>query len=218
MTTSKFWLIRHGETKWNSEMRLQGWRDIALNEAGILQAQHLARHLASDKFNVKIDAVISSDLARAYQTAELATEHLKLPVLKTPSLRERNYGIYEGHQLVFNQSQRAGLPEFDLRDPNAHLENGEKLSVFYDRIKLAFEELASAHQGQNVMVFAHGGVIDIVWRLSQQFGLDVFRAEPILNTSINEFKINVANNSWNMINWGQVNHLTPASTTPSALP
>lgn len=218
MTTSKFWLIRHGETAWNSEMRLQGWRDIDLNEAGVLQAEHLARHLASDQFNVQIDVVISSDLARAYQTAEIATNHLKLPVIKTPTLRERNYGIYEGHKLIFNQGQRAGLPDFDLRDPHAPLEQGEQLSVFYDRIKLAFEELASAHKGQNIMVFAHGGVIDIAWRLGQQFGLDVFRSEPIRNTSINEFKINVTDNSWNIINWGQILHLTPETISPSALP
>lgn len=206
MTTTNFWLIRHGETQWNAEKRLQGWRDIPLNERGIAQAHHLARHLASDEFTAHIDAVVSSDLSRAHQTAMLATAHLDVPVITTPSLRERNYGIYEGHELTIVQGRRAGLADFDLRDPHAALENGETLNEFSDRIRDAFEQLAADHAGLNVMVFAHGGVIDIVWRLAQQLGLDAFRKEAIVNASINQFSID-AQRAWVMAGWGQTHHL-----------
>lgn len=207
MNTSNFWLIRHGETKWNAGMRLQGWRDIALNETGTEQARHLARHFSSGQFTERIDAVISSDLIRAHETATIATSHFGHPVVVTPTLRERNFGIYEGHELTMQDNGRAGLTDFDLRCPHSLVEQGETLTVFAQRIHDAFETLATEYAGRNVMVFAHGGVIDIVWRRAQQLGLDAFRADPIVNASINQFSI-CPDKTWTMLNWGQVSHLT----------
>lgn len=207
MSTSNFWLIRHGETKWNAGMRLQGWRDIALNETGIEQARHLARHLSSSGFTERIDAVVSSDLSRAHETANIAAAHFGHPIVVTPTLRERNFGIYEGQPLVMQENGRAGLTDFDLRCPHTPLDQGETLTVFAQRVRDAFEALANEYMGRNVMVFAHGGVIDIAWRHAQQLGLDVFRAEPIVNASINQFSIG-ADRSWSMLNWGQTQHLT----------
>lgn len=211
MSTSNFWLIRHGETAWNAAMRLQGWRDIALNSAGLDQARHLARHLSSAGFTDRIDAVISSDLSRAYKTAEIAAGHFGHPVVTNAALRERNFGIYEGQALVMQDNGRAGLPGFDLRCPHSPVDQGETLTEFARRVHDAFEALAEEYTGRNVMVFAHGGVIDIVWRRARQLGLDAFRADPILNASINQFSIH-ADRTWSMLNWGQVGHLAlPAS-------
>lgn len=210
MSTTNFWLIRHGETQWNADRRLQGWRDIALNDKGVQQARHLAEHLASPAFTASIDVIVSSDLARAHQTASMAAGHFGLPIATTAALRERNYGVYEGHELTVVQGGRAGLASFDLRSPDAPIENGETLTVFAQRVHDAFEQLAVEHAGRNIMVFAHGGVIDIVWRRTQGLSLDVFRAEPIVNASINEFSID-ADRTWTMVNWGQTHHLgTPA--------
>lgn len=206
MRPSNFWLIRHGETQWNAERRLQGWRDIALNPAGIQQAEHLARHLASATFSERMDVIVSSDLSRAYQTATLATRHFGHPVVTTPTLRERNFGIYEGHPLTQLNNGRAGLPHFDLRCPHTPIEGGETLTEFSQRVQEAFEQLARDYAGNNIMVFAHGGVIDIVWRHAQQLALDVFRTAPIVNTSINQFSID-ANRLWSLLNWGQTSHL-----------
>lgn len=215
MNTSHFWLIRHGETAWNAAMRLQGWRDIALNDAGIDQARHLGRHLSSPDFTARIDAVISSDLSRAHETARLAAGHFGHPVVVTPSLRERNFGIYEGHELVMQDNGRAGLTGFDLRCPHSPVEQGESLSEFAQRVQDAFESLAREYAGRNIMVFAHGGVIDIAWRLSQQLGLEAFRAEPIVNTSINQFSIG-ADGRWTMMEWGQIGHLVVAASDQAA--
>lgn len=211
MSTSNFWLIRHGETKWNAGMRLQGWRDIALSETGIEQARHLARHLSSPGFTERIDAIISSDLSRAHETATIAAGHFGHPVVVTPTLRERNFGIYEGQLLIMQENGRAGVADFDLRCPHTPVEQGETLTDFAQRVQDAFETLAAKYAGRNVMVFAHGGVIDIAWRHAQQLGLDAFRAEPIMNTSINQFSID-ADRSWSMLNWGQIHHLTQSDS------
>lgn len=187
-------------------MRLQGWRDIPLNEAGIEQARHLGRHLSSPEFKARIDAVISSDLCRAHETARLAASHFGHPVVVTPSLRERNFGVYEGQTLIMQDNGRAGLAAFDLRCPHSVVEEGETLTEFAQRVQHAFEALASDYAGRNVMVFAHGGVIDIAWRLSQQLGLDAFRATPNVNASINQFSIG-PDGRWTMSDWGQTGHL-----------
>lgn len=204
--SAHFWLVRHGETAWNAQRRLQGWRDIPLNDAGKEQALQLARHLASGNFSPRIDAVLSSDLARAHETALTATAHLELPVITNPALRERNYGVYEGKTLTIVRGRRAGLTDFDLRDPTAPVKDGEVLQDFAQRIRDAFETLAHEHRGQNVLVFSHGGVIDIVWRLTQQLDLDVFRPDPIVNASINEFRIS-RRQDWQLVDWGQTGHL-----------
>src|SRR5690606_12136170 len=91
-----FWLIRHGETDWNALRKLQGWRDIALNDAGIRQAQVLAQALQAKSFSHRIDTVYSSDLIRAYETARIATAHFGLPIQTSAGLRERSFGIMEG--------------------------------------------------------------------------------------------------------------------------
>lgn len=205
-STSNFWLIRHGETAWNAAMRLQGWRDIALNKAGIEQAQQLGRYLSSPQFNDRIDVIISSDLSRALDTATIATAHLGNQVETVPSLRERNFGIYEGRTLVMQENGRAGLPDFDLRCPHTPVKDGETLTAFAQRIHDAFDTLANKHAGRNIMVFAHGGVIDIVWRRLNQLGLNAFRREPILNASINRFSI-LTDRTWQMQDWGRVCHL-----------
>lgn len=211
MNTSHFWLIRHGETPWNAGMRLQGWRDIDLNEKGIQQAEHLARYLSSPDFDTDIDVVVSSDLARAHKTATIAAGHFGHTVEVLPSLRERNFGIYEGHTLTMQANGRAGLADFDLRCPHTKLEQGESLTEFAQRIEQALETLAQKYAGRNIMVFTHGGVIDIAWRRAQQLGLDAFRAKPIINASINQFSIN-ATRTWTMLNWGQIAHLAHAES------
>lgn len=205
-STSNFWLIRHGETQWNAAMRLQGWRDIALNEAGTEQARQLARYLSSPQFSDRIDVVVSSDLSRAHETATIAAGHFGHPVITTATLRERNYGIHEGKPLVMQANGRAGLHDFDLRCPHSPVEQGETLTEFAQRIRDAFETLAQEHAGRNIMVFAHGGVIDIAWRCVNSLGLDAFRRDPILNASINRFCIH-PDQRWQMLEWGQVSHL-----------
>src|SRR5690242_8696605 len=85
-------LVRHGETDWNAEGRLQGQTDRPLNEYGRRQARELAERLAGDG----VVAIYASDLSRAKETAEIVGGRLGLPVVVDPDLRERNWGTWEG--------------------------------------------------------------------------------------------------------------------------
>jgi probable phosphoglycerate mutase len=206
MSTTQFWLIRHGETQWNAELRLQGWRDIPLNPTGIEQAARVAEGLRASMADTTIHAVISSDLRRAMETARLATRHLDLPIQANAELRERNFGIYEGQDWKILGGGEGRTPIVDFRNPDQEIEEGESLPVFEARIVQAFEALAEQYRGQNVMVFSHGGVIDIAWRRTTGVCLRTPRADKILNASINHFGIDAAR-EWTAVNWGQVAHL-----------
>lgn len=206
MQTTHFWLIRHGETAWNAEQRLQGWRDIPLNEAGKQQAQSIRRLLEAQ--NIEFDAILSSDLQRAVETAQIALEgHRSTAFIQDSQLRERNYGIYEGRpwrQLL--QLPDNPEPEINLRDPNVEVPEGETLKVFHDRIVSAFLRIAQERPKQNLAVIAHGGVIDMAWRQIQKLDLATARPIRILNASVNHFSID-ENQEWHEVAWGQIDHL-----------
>lgn len=209
MNTTHFWLIRHGETEWNANRRLQGWLDIPLSEIGLRQAQQLAAYLktvASPRF----DGVYTSDLSRAAETARLATAHLGLPVITSQALRERNYGRYQGLDWAA-LSEGLAAQGVNLRDPDQAVEDGESLRQFAERVRSAFHGLAQENAGKNLLVFAHGGVIDIAWRLAGGHSLETKREGTILNTSVNLFDIS-AEGVWKLGAWNQVDHLGDAAS------
>jgi broad specificity phosphatase PhoE len=131
-------LVRHGETDWNADGRLQGHTDRPLNEHGRRQASALAGRLARED----IDAVYASDLARARETAEILAEALGLPVVTDPDLRERNWGNWEG--LTGSERDRV---EYVGEGKDAH---GE-------RVLRAVRRIAELHPGERIVVVTHGG-------------------------------------------------------------
>lgn len=206
MSMTRFWLIRHGETEWNANQRLQGWLDIPLSPVGIKQAEQLRDYLGSDSFTAPIDVVVSSNLSRAFETARIAATQFGHPVVASQALRERCYGIYEGQDWSSLNAGQADGSTINFRDPQQALEKGEALQEFANRISQAFEDLAQRYPGRNVLVFAHGGVIDIAWRKASSLTLEAKRHDPILNTSINQFCIDQDMN-WQLMDWAQVEHL-----------
>lgn len=205
--TTHFYLIRHGETSWNADRKLQGWQDIALNDVGMKQAEYLQHHLSSEAFNTHIDRVVSSDLRRAADTARIASRHWGLPVELTDSLRERGFGAMEGQSWA--SLGYPDQPEADNTDLDACANGGESLRTFQRRVLDAFESLASTHRGRHVMVFSHGGVIDMVWRKLNEISLFEPRKQSILNTSINHFSIG-PDGRWELQQWGLLPHLDTA--------
>jgi len=208
MSTTTFWLIRHGETQWNADRRLQGWRDIPLNDTGLRQARQLSGMLRPPRFDAAIDVIVSSDLSRASETARIAAAHFGIAIEAFAPLRERNYGIYEGQDWVRLEDPNGA--KVDFHSPDWVVDQGETLSQFRDRIDKAFAELALRHAGKNVLAFSHGGVIDIAWRLATGAGFEVPRPGPILNTSINQFSID-AHGTWQLLEWGHTAHLDEAA-------
>lgn len=205
---TEIWLIRHGETDWNAQQRLQGWADIPLNETGKNQALAVRRYVQHQQLHV--DHVLSSDLCRAAETAQIAFDLPTAAITRYNSLRERNYGIYEGElwQKLIEIDGRT-QPKLNLRHPHQDIPNGESLTVFNDRILGAFNELASNYKGKRLAVVAHGGVIDIVWRQLHQVDLLSHRPNPILNASVNQFVIE-SDTHWQVVNWAQHEHLADA--------
>ena len=177
---TEVWLIRHGETPWNVERRVQGWEDIPLNGTGVGQAQALGRHLAHLRTaGTEFDAIYSSDLKRAHQTATIVSESLGMEPRLEPGVRERNYGVLQGLDFTsMHEHQPEAAAIWRSREPEATLPGGESLGAFHRRVVGAVDALASRHPGERIVVVSHGGAMDIMWRHANQVDLRAPRAAP----------------------------------------
>jgi probable phosphoglycerate mutase len=203
---TEIWFIRHGETDWNRSRRIQGWKDIPLNKDGEVQAQRLAERLARDAQSQPFDAIYSSDLQRAHHTALAAAERLALRVRTEPGIRERSYGVLEGlDTLTSEQLAPEARAAWKSRDPDRAIEGGEALGQFRARILATVEDLAARHRGERLLVFTHGGVLDILWRRARGLELDVPRDVPLLNAGVNRIVIDGA--EWRVDSWADVSHM-----------
>lgn len=150
------YLVRHGQTAWNLEKRLQGATDNALNETGRRQAAELAPRLAG----VKFAHIYSSALRRAQETA--AAFAGSTPVTALPALNERSFGKFEG---IFEDERSAALyAEFGRRGnvPDDALDGGESLQSQANRVKSAVREITARHRSGSIAIVAHGGVNPLV--------------------------------------------------------
>ena len=194
-------IVRHGETDWNVSQRIQGHRDLPLNDRGLKQAEALGRYFA-DK---RVDAVYSSDRLRARQTAQpIATAVNRRPFLDA-GLRERNYGRCEG---LTREALAADYPEdahaLKARDPDYVLPEGESLRQHRRRLFAALDRLLARHSGQTVVV-THGGVLDQIFRRVTGMALESPRHFPIPNGGIN--RLSVRGGEWSIESWGETGHL-----------
>jgi probable phosphoglycerate mutase len=208
MPNTNIILIRHGETAWNAERRLQGHIDIALNTEGLRQAAAVAAALDGET----VDAVFASDLQRALQTAQAVATARGLPVRQDPALRERCYGGFEG-MLYADIEQRfpAEFAAWQARDVDALMPTGarvaESFRQFYARSVGAILAAADAHPGKTIAVVAHGGVLECAYRAALGLPLETPRNFPVLNASINRF--NARSGALELASWGEVAHLAP---------
>ena len=203
--------IRHGETAWNVDGRIQGQLDIPLNETGRWQAHRLALAVAEEG----IDAVYSSDLLRAWQTAQAVAHGTRRAIVADTGLRERGFGIFEG--LTFDEIARR-WPEqsqrWRRRDPEFGAEGGEVLRDFYARSVATATRLASAHPGQTIALVAHGGVMDCLYRTASRVALDAPRSWQLVNASIN--RLLYTPEGFTLIGWNDTYHLEDASLDESS--
>lgn len=195
-------LIRHGETAWNLDTRIQGHTDIPLNDLGRWQARRVAQALRDED----VQAVYSSDLLRARDTAQAIAETLVLPLQLEPRLRERHFGRLEG---LTQTEITARWPEdarrWRERDPSYGPEGGETLQHFYDRCVGALSGLAHRHLGATVAVVAHGGVLDCFYRAANRLALEAPRTWKITNASIN--RLLYSPEGFRMLAWADNRHL-----------
>ena len=201
-------LVRHGETAWNTERRLQGHIDIPLNDTGLSQAEATALSLARAGF--RFSALYSSDLQRARQTAAAIARTHALAPMHDPRLRERHYGHFQG--LTYDEAEHRHpehFQRFKAREPHfAVPDSGESLVGLAARVHAALEEIAGRHTGEAVVVVTHGGVLDIVHRLASGQGLEPARDFAIPNAAL--YWIELWAGSWKLIAWADESHLQGA--------
>ncbi|MBL8397046.1 MAG: histidine phosphatase family protein [Candidatus Accumulibacter sp.] len=203
MPQTRFCIVRHGETTWNAEKRIQGHIDVGLNAAGLAQAEATANWLAGQA----ISAIYSSDLQRARQTAQRIAAMFNLVIGLRPEFRERSYGIFEGR--TYDESREA-FPEeygaFERRDPDFVIPGGESLEQLNERVCAGLWQVATDHPNQTVVVVTHGGVLDIINRLVRAIPLSRARDFLIPNASISWICVRNAV-WWQLESWGQTQHL-----------
>ena len=206
MTPTRICVVRHGETAWNAERRIQGQLDVPLSTVGHAQARATANALAQES----LCAIYSSDLSRALHTAEAAAHLLKLPIRRHAGLRERHYGVL----------QTLTYGEFERRHADAHARfmareemfalpgGGESLRQFAERVLACADEIVAAHAGGQVLVVTHGGVLDILHRRASGKPLSAARDFEIPNAGLNWFE--VVSGEWSILSWAERGHLAEA--------
>jgi len=203
MTVTRLCLVRHGETAWNAEGRVQGQLDIPLSATGLAQAKAVAAALKGDSF----DAIYSSDLVRVRQTAQPTADFLKKNVFLDERLRERHYGVFQSITYV---EAKEKFPEdyarFRAKDLDFDFETGESLRAFDARVLPFFRELIEARKGQNVLIFTHGGVLEILYRHATGRGLTTARDFEIPNAALN--RLSVGPQGWRVDLWADIHHLS----------
>jgi probable phosphoglycerate mutase len=195
-------LVRHGETAWNRETRIQGHTDIPLSDHGRWQAQQVGKALREEG----LQAIYSSDLQRAADTARAVAEATSLPLVLDEGLRERHFGMFEGltHDEIMSRHPEEGR-RWRTRDPSYGPEGGETLAGFYDRVIGAALRLVAKHPGQTVALVAHGGVLDCFYRAATHVGLETPRSWQIANASIN--RLLLTEQGFGLVGWADTRHL-----------
>ena len=210
MDATRILAIRHGETAWNVDTRIQGHRDIALNDTGRWQAAQVARALADEP----IAAVYASDLLRAHATGAAIAEAAGAPLHAEPGLRERSFGLLEGRTFAEIEAE---LPEQALRwrkrDPHFAPEGGESLTLLQARIAEVTSRLAARHLGEQIVLVAHGGVLDVLYRLATGQALQAPRTWQLTNTAIN--RLLWTPEALTLVGWGDTQHLDSAAREES---
>ena len=203
MQATRIIAIRHGETAWNVDARIQGHLDIPLNDTGLWQAERAGAALADER----LDAIYSSDLQRALSTAQAVGQTTGCPVQPDAGLRERCFGSFEGR--TFKEVE-AEQPEQALRwrkrDPDFVPDGGgESLAMLRSRIQHTVDRLASQHMGGQIALVAHGGVMDMLYRLATHQDLQAPRTWELHNAAIN--RLLWTPQGLSLVGWNDGNHL-----------
>jgi 2,3-bisphosphoglycerate-dependent phosphoglycerate mutase len=195
-------LIRHAETDWNREARLQGHTDIPLNAVGLGQAARLGEALRGEP----LDAVFSSPLQRAWQTASAVAAATGAPLTAEPGLQERGFGVFEGLNTAELEARfPAELLRWRAREPAFAAPGGETLQDFYGRCVAAAERCVAAHAGGSIALVAHGGVLDSLYRAATRQPLEAPRSWRLGHAALN--RLLHTGEGFSLVGWDDDGHL-----------
>ncbi|MBY0453820.1 MAG: histidine phosphatase family protein [Burkholderiaceae bacterium] len=212
MQATRIIAIRHGETAWNVDTRIQGHLDIPLNETGLWQARQLAQALAQEP----VSAIYTSDLQRARATAQAVADTTGAPLTPTTDLRERSFGDLEGRTFAEIDAARPDLAHrWRTRDPHFAPEGGETLIALRERIHATTHRLAARHPGGLVVLVAHGGVLDVLYRIATGQELQAPRTWQLSNAAIN--RLLWTPDSLTLVGWADTQHLDNAARDESTV-
>ena len=207
MEATRIIAVRHGETAWNVDARIQGQRDIGLNDTGRWQAKRVGEALTGEP----ISAVYSSDLGRAHQTAQSIAAVAGIAVIADKGLRERGFGMFEGktsgeiHAAWPDHAHnwRKRIPEWEPP------EGGESLLQLRARVTNTMQALAARHCGEQIVVVAHGGVLDTLYRVATGQEVNSPRTWQLPNGAIN--RLLWTTEGFALVGWSDIQHLENAS-------
>ena len=214
MQATRILAIRHGETAWNVDTRIQGHLDIPLNAMGQQQARWLAQALAERD---SLHAVYASDLARAHLTAQTIAQAVGLDVNTHRGLRERAFGDFQGRTFADIEAE---LPEhahhWRKRTPEwAPPGGGESLLSLRERVLRTVDELAAQHVGEQIVLVAHGGVMDVLYRAATRLDLQAPRTWQLPNTAVN--RLLWTPEGLSLVGWADTSHLDHRSRDESSI-
>lgn len=203
MDATRIIAVRHGETAWNVDTRIQGQLDIGLNDRGQWQARRVGRALAEES----VAAVYSSDLSRAWDTADAIARAAGVSVVAEPGLRERAFGLFEGK--TFREIEQAWpdhAQNWRRRVPDwSPPEGGESLLALRERVQGTVDRLARRHPGELIVLVAHGGVLDALYRVATGQAVDSPRTWQLLNGAIN--RLLWSTHGLSVVGWSDTLHL-----------
>ena len=201
MKETEIILIRHGETEWNSQKRMQGHSNSDLSSVGQAQIQALGQWMK----NVPFDHIYSSDSLRAKQTAEAITQFSGHELKIDLRLREKNLGVFEG---LTSEEARERHPEvfrlFKTAGSKYVIDEGESTQQLQDRALEIVEEIRIKHPEERVLLVTHGGFIRVVMKHSLGLSLETPTRFLIRNTGV--FRL-VWEDKWIVSQMGGVSHL-----------
>ena len=202
MHATRIVAVRHGETAWNVDTRIQGHLDIPLNNTGLWQAEQLGQALAGESFA----AIYTSDLQRAHATAQAVARTTGAPLQAVQGLRERSFGHFQGRTFAEIEAE---LPDdarrWRKRDPHYAPEGGESLVALRERIAHTVTALAAPHAGEQILLVAHGGVLDVLYRAATRQDIQAPRTWQLGNAAIN--RLLWTPDGLTLIGWADTQHL-----------
>ena len=205
--------VRHGQTTWNQENRIQGHLNIGLNDRGQWQAHQLAAAVVDEA----IDVIYSSDLLRAADTAAAIGASTGLKIFLEPGLRERCFGIFEGK--TFGETETlwpAQARRMRQREPGfAPDDGGESLVALQARITSVVFRLAARHPGALVLLVTHGGVLDALYRMATGLPIQAPRSWALENAAIN--RLLWTPQGLTLVGWADTRHLENLESLPMNL-
>ncbi|MBQ3725667.1 MAG: histidine phosphatase family protein [Selenomonadaceae bacterium] len=201
----RIFLIRHGETEWNRQNRLQGNSDTHLSPEGFHQAITLSEHAPFHH----VDAIYSSDLTRALSTANILAERFDLTVKVLPELRETDFGDWEGRFIndLFKESPK-DFGKFFTDPERCHPPNGETFLEAQARVMIGIREIIANHDNQNVVVVSHGAAIRLILGAALDMPIHKMWAIAQFNMALNILRVDDGDLTVELMNSTEHLHLT----------